>query len=95
MNFPIVFPKRNVVYAVAVFILTIFVFAFLYLAVGMPIYSLIDTILASVTLDNNAQTVVSFIKYVFLLLGIIFIVGMIAWFYTYVRKRREVTYPEY
>jgi len=95
MNIPIVFPKRNVVHAVAVFVLSIFVFAFLYLAVGMPIYSLIDTIMASVTIDNNAQTVVSFIKYVFLLLGIIFIVGMIAWFYTYVRKRREVTYPEY
>ena len=95
MNIPILFPKRNVVYAVAVFVLTIFIFAFLYLAVGMPIYSLIDTILASVTLDDNAQMVVTFIKYVFLLLGIIFIVGMIAWFYTYVRKKREVTYPEY
>ena len=95
MSMPILFPKRNVVYAIAVFILSIFVFAFLYLAVGMPIYSMIDTILATVSLDDNAQTVVSFIKYVFLLLGIIFIIGMIAWFYTYVRKRREVTYPEY
>jgi len=95
MNIPILFPKRNVVYAVAVFVLSIFVFSFLYLAVGMPIYSLIDTILASVTLDNNAQTVVTFIKYVFLLLGIIFIIGMIAWFWTHVRKVRRVTYPEY
>jgi len=95
MNLPTFFPKRNVTYAVAVFVLTIFVFAFLYLAVGMPIYSMIDTILATISLDDNAQMVVTFIKYVFLLLGIIFIVGMIAWFYTYVRKRREVTYPEY
>ena len=95
MNIPILFPKRNVVYAIAVFVLSIFVFAFLYLAVGMPIYSLIDTILATLTLDDNAQMVITFIQYVFLLLGIIFIVGMIAWFYTYVRKRREVTYPEY
>jgi len=95
MSLQILFPKRNVTYAVAVFVLTIFVFAFLYLAVGMPIYSMIDTILATVTLDDNAQMVVIFIKYVFLLLGIIFIVGMIAWFYTYVKKRREVTYPEY
>jgi len=95
MSIQIFFPKRNVVYAIAVFVLSIFVFAFLYLAVGMPIYSLIDTILATVTLDDNAQMVVTFIQYVFLLLGIIFIVGMIAWFYTYVRKRREVTYPEY
>ena len=95
MSIPIIFPKRNVVYAVAVFVLSIFVFAFLYLAVGMPIYSLIDTIIASVTLDDNAQMVISFIKYVFILLGIIFIIGMIAWFWTYVRKRREVTYPEY
>ena len=95
MSIPTLFPKRNVVYAIAVFILSIFFFAFLYLAVGMPIYSMIDTILATITLDENAQMVVSFIKYVFLLLGIIFIVGMIAWFYTYVRKRRGVTYPEY
>ena len=95
MSIPILFPKRNVVYAVTVFILTIFFFAFLYLAVGMPIYSMIDTILAAVSLDDNALTAVAFIKYVFLLLGIIFIVGMIAWFYIYVRKRREVTYPEY
>ena len=95
MSITILFPKRNVVYAVAVFVFTIFFFAFLYLAVGMPIYSMIDTILASASLDSNAQMAVTFIKYSFLLLGIVFIVGMIAWFYIYVRKKREVTYPEY
>ena len=92
MNVIKYFPVRNIVWAIVVFMAGLFMFAILYVSLGWPALSIIQSFQSQFDLGDTANNVLEFFKYTFLLSGIIVVIGLIMWLYINTRKREVLTY---
>ena len=85
-------PVRSAIYAVIVFMISLFIFAILYVSLGWPALQIVTTFQQLFDLGDMANNTLEIFKYTFLLAGIIVVVGLIMWLYVNTRKREWVTY---
>ena len=86
------FPVRSAIYAVVVFMISLFVFAILYISLGWPALQIITTFQELFDLGDMANNTLEIFKFTFLLAGLIVLIGLIMWLYVNTRKREVVTY---
>ncbi|RLG99160.1 hypothetical protein DRO19_03070 [Candidatus Bathyarchaeota archaeon] len=86
------FPIRSAIYAVIVFMMSLFIFAILYISLGWPALQIITTFQELFNLGDLANNTLEIFKYTFLLSGLIVVFGLIMWLYINCRKREVVTY---
>ena len=86
------FPIRSAIYAVIVFMISLFIFAILYISLGWPALQIITTFQELFNLGDMANNTLEIFKYTFLLAGIIVVFGLIMWLYINCRKREVITY---
>lgn len=92
MNVIKYFPVRSVVWAIVGFMAALFIFAILYVSLGWPALAIINQFQQQFNLGDNANNVLEFLKYTFLLSGIIVVIGLIMWLYINTRKPEWITH---